>query len=303
MTCDDVRETADSFLCEELLTETNLEILRHLDACPACAAEIAGRRRLRGALRAAFTRAPDLMPRPEFGPRLRQRLRAAADHRSRMMSLRWFAIAAALLLSAGLTGAVLLNRPATAVDALARDAIGDHRQCALKLRAVRTPVPLEEAARRFDDAYRMLLSAPPDEMPTPDGPVHVTERHSCAYGGRRFGHVILEYRGRVVSLLMTALDGAAGSAAIPDAVPQLIGRPANGLSVVSVTGTDHAIVLVGDIDGTELRRLSRIVSAPLVQRLRAAAPCPSSRFRREDGPDELVARPHGTPETCGNVVS
>jgi hypothetical protein len=57
MNCRDVREIADSFLCEELLTETNHEILRHLETCPLCRTEIDARRRLRGALRDAFNRA------------------------------------------------------------------------------------------------------------------------------------------------------------------------------------------------------------------------------------------------------
>ena len=30
-------------------------------------------------------------------------------------------------------------------------------------------MPLEEAARRFDSAYRLLLSAPPDDISTPEG--------------------------------------------------------------------------------------------------------------------------------------
>ena len=49
MNCRDVREVADSFLGEELLTETNHEILRHLENCPTCRTEIDARRRLRGA--------------------------------------------------------------------------------------------------------------------------------------------------------------------------------------------------------------------------------------------------------------
>src|SRR4029450_6326549 len=78
MNCRDVREVADSFLCEELLTETNHEILRHLDTCPSCRAELDARRRLRGALRAAFDRAPDLQPAAGFADRLREQLRPAA---------------------------------------------------------------------------------------------------------------------------------------------------------------------------------------------------------------------------------
>ena len=127
-------------------------------------------------------------------------------------------------------------------------------------------MPLEEAAQQFDNAYRLLLNAPPDDVSTPDGVARVTERHSCAYGARRFGHVIMEYRGRVVSLLMTANNGETGDVG-QDAIPRVIGRPMNGLSVVSVHGTRHAILLVSDLDSAELAQLSRAVSVPLARRL------------------------------------
>jgi hypothetical protein len=44
----------------------------------------------------------------------------------------------------------------------------------------------------------------------------------------------------------------------------------NGLSVVSVTGAHHAILLVSDLDGTELAKLSTAVSVPLARRLEAS---------------------------------
>ena len=268
MNCRDVREIADSFLCEELLTETNHEILRHLDACPLCRTEIDARRRLRGALRDAFNRAPELQPSAEFGNRLRDQLREVSRQSARPWSLsgRWLALAAGVVLAVGLTGVVVMKRSAVPAEALARDAVGDHQNCALKYRLVRRPIPLEEAAQQFDSAYRLLLSAPPDDVPTLDGSVRVTERHSCAYGARRFGHVIMEYHGRVVSLLMTANDGETGIVG-QDAIPHVLGRPMNGLSVVSVNGTHHAILLVSDLASTELTQLSRAVSVPLARRL------------------------------------
>ena len=128
-------------------------------------------------------------------------------------------------------------------------------------------MPLEEAAQEFDSAYRVLLTAPRDDVSTPNGPVHVLERHSCAFGARRFGHVILQYRGRVVSLLMTANAGATGAAEGADAIPHAIGRPVDGLSLVSVNGSRHAVVLVSDLGNAELTQLSKMVSPPLVQRL------------------------------------
>jgi hypothetical protein len=271
MNCRDVRELADSFLCEELLTETNHEILRHLDTCPSCRAELDGRRRLRATLRAAFDRAPALQPQAEFAHRLRERLREAEAHDQRSWTLprRWMALAAGVLLAAGLAAVVLLNRSTTSAEHLAQDAIGDHQNCALKFRLVRTPIPLEEAARRFDSAYRLLLKAPPDDFSAPGGPARVVDRHSCAYGTRRFGHVVMQYRGHVVSLLMTANDRPDGAAEVVDAIPHLIGHPMNGLSVVSVNGSHHEIMLVSDLGEADLTNLSTAISVPLAHRLEA----------------------------------
>jgi hypothetical protein len=191
---------------------------------------------------------------------------AVKKHRSWTLSSRWLALAAGLVLAVGVTAAALFNRPTAPAEALARDAIGDHSNCAVKYRLVRRPVPLEDAAQRFDSAYRLLLDAPPDDIPTPDGPARVVERHSCEYGAHRFGHVILQYRGRVVSLLVTANDRATG-AAESEAIPHVIGRPMGGFSVVSVNGTRHAVMLVSDLDRNELTQLAGIVSLPLAQRL------------------------------------
>ena len=267
MNCRDVRDMADSFLCEELLTETNHEILRHLETCPPCRTELGQRRRLRSTLRAAFERAPELQPSGAFTVRLRDRLRetSLAPPRSRALSRRWFALAAGIVLAIGVAGATFVKRPPAPTDALARDAVGDHQNCALKYRLVRMPVPLEEAAQRFDSAYRLLLDAPPDQLSTPGGLLRVNERHSCAFGSRRFGHVVMEYHGRVVSLLMTANDDAARGAD-RDAIPHVIGRPMNGLSVVSIDGAHHAILLVSDLSSTELAQVARAVSMPLAQR-------------------------------------
>ena len=183
--------------------------------------------------------------------------------------MQWLALAAGVLLAAGLTAAVVLNRSIAPTDALARDAVGDHRNCALNFRLVKKPVSLEEAAERFDPAFRMLVSAPPDNIPTSDGAAHVLERHSCEYDGRRFGHVVMQYRGRVVSLLLTSNDVTTGGANTVDAISHSIGHPMKGISVVSVSGAHHAVLLVGDLGAAELTQLAAAVSVPLVHRIDA----------------------------------
>src|SRR6476619_3396383 len=98
MICHDVRETAESFLRDELLLETNHKILQHLDTCLSCRTEIDARRRLRGALRGAYDRAPELQPRAGFTERLRaQMLEAPVRSRTWMPSPRWLAVAASVV--------------------------------------------------------------------------------------------------------------------------------------------------------------------------------------------------------------
>ena len=101
MECRDVREMADSFLAEELLTETNHEILRHLDTCPVCREDLAARRVLRAAVQRAFHNAHALDSSPEFMVRLRTTLQEAARQVPARRGIRfqaWWALAATVLL-------------------------------------------------------------------------------------------------------------------------------------------------------------------------------------------------------------
>ena len=211
MECRDVRELADSFLSEEFLTETNHEMLRHLETCPGCRAELTTRRTIRASVRRAFERTPDLDPSPEFLAQLRTTLEQTAHTAPAGRGLRrqgWWGLAAMVLLAIALGLAFRGRGWITATGALARAAVGDHRNCALQFHLAEKPISLEEAAQRFDAAYRVLQRLPPTDVTTAGGLAHVIERHSCVYGGRRFAHIVLEYRGAHVSLLMTGVDGS-----------------------------------------------------------------------------------------------
>src|SRR6185437_7169429 len=103
MECRDVRELADSFLAEELLTETSHELLRHLDTCPVCRADLDARRTVREGVQRAFQRAPGLAPSPEFVSQLRGKLQDASGKgaaRRHAMFRGWWALAATVLLAA-----------------------------------------------------------------------------------------------------------------------------------------------------------------------------------------------------------
>jgi hypothetical protein len=272
MECRDVREMADSFLAEELLTETNHEILRHLETCPVCRADLAGRRALRDGLRRAFQRTPELGPSAEFIARLQTDLRNAhhAPARRGAGFPRWWALAATVLLVVALGLAYRGRNQIAAAGALARAAVGDHRNCALQFRLTEKPISLDEAASRYGSMYRVLERVPPDDVMTAAGPAHVLERHSCVYGGRRFAHVVFKYRGELVSLLVTAYEAGSRQTLPGDALPHVtaVGR-IDDMSVVSFPTSHQMVFLAGDVAQTDLSKLAEVVAAPLSRGLSA----------------------------------
>ena len=257
MQCRDVRELADSFLAEELSTETNHGLLGHLASCPACREDVEGRRALKAAVQRGFRAATGLAPTPEYLAGLRTRLEAAhaSVPASTWAAWRVWALAAVLVLATA-ASLVLLHRGAV-ID-LARAAVGDHRNCALEFKLAEAPIPLEEAARRYGVPYRVLETVPSPEVQTTSGRARVVARHSCVYLGRRFAHVVFEYRGTLVSLLVT---DRRGFARLP--VPGSLPASADGMPVVSFETSRHVAFVTGDIGEADLRALADAVSEPL----------------------------------------
>jgi anti-sigma factor RsiW len=271
MECRDVREMADSFLAEELLTETNHEMLRHLETCPVCRADLAARRALREGVRRAFQRASDLEPRPEFLTQLRASLQHAAHQVPARRGIRfrgWWALAATVLLAVALGLAYRGRDWITATGALTRAAVGDHRNCALQFRLAEQPIPLEEAAHRYGPAYRVLEKLPPNDVMTAVGLAHVLERHACVYGGRRFAHIVFEYRGERVSLLVTAAEAGVHLALPGEALPHVTsaGR-IDDMSVVSFRASGQMVFFAGDVAQADLMTLAKAVAEPLYREL------------------------------------
>ncbi len=256
MQCRDVRELADSFLTEQLLVETTHELVRHLETCPDCRADIADRRALRARLRTALAGAGDLQPRPEFAAELEATLRPSRSGVSRRSVLQsWWALAAGVVLAAGGGLFVRDARSRSRLLAMAREAAGDHQNCAVKFALAEPPIPLEEAARRYGAPYGALATF---EVPALDSPVETLARHSCVYGGRRFGHVVLRFRGAVVSLLVT--EGA------PPTTAELE-SPDGGPAVASFPAGRFVAFVVADLDGPRVLRLAQALADPLSRQL------------------------------------
>ena len=93
MQCRNARELLDSFLGEDLLVETNHELLHHIGECPDCRAELAGRRHLRETLQHAFNSSDALRPRAGFAADVSARVRNAGKRSSRVKSVLYALVA------------------------------------------------------------------------------------------------------------------------------------------------------------------------------------------------------------------
>jgi anti-sigma factor RsiW len=261
MHCRDVRELLDAYLGDQLLVETTNDVVRHLETCLSCRGELEGRRALRDRLQSAFGGAVDLAPTPDFLKSIDARLRIEASslmtRRSWLRS--WGAAAAAIVtaISGGLFARSAARRSRLAQ--LARNAAGDHQNCAIKFNLSERPISLEEAARRYDPAFASFttLTAPTG---LPNGPVDLLERHSCVYEGRRFAHVVFRYSGHIVSLLVTGGTESIGSS------PEML--PTDGvLQVASFAAGRHLAFVVSDLSADDTSRFADAMVGPVAQRL------------------------------------
>ena len=253
MTCRDARELADSFLSDQLLVETMHEIVRHLETCPTCREEFEARRLLRMRLQTAIDTAPTFAPRAEFVSGLTARLKPVEITGS-MTRRAWLetTLAAAAGLVA-LVGGGLFARLAwrhSRIGTLAASAAGDHQNCAIKFNLRERPIPLEEAAKRFDPAYAQLMS-----ISTPSGST-VLDRHSCVFEGRRFGHVVFRYHDRIVSLLVTSGDGSGKTD------PTIV-QTGSTVSVATFDVGAHSVFVVSDLPASETLTLAQVLSDPV----------------------------------------
>jgi anti-sigma factor RsiW len=270
MNCRDVRELADSFLSEELLTETNHDILRHVESCVWCRSEIATRRKVRASLRGAFDRAAALQPPDELTDLIRERLRESTSPPRASRPLRtmrwWAALAASAIAAVGVSASLWSSGWLTVAGRLARVAAADHRYCALESHFPRTRIPLEQAVT-YGAAYRVLANAPPEHVEVPGGAAKVIERHSCVFRGRRFAHIELRYHGALVSLLV-ASDAAVREPVASSDTPTILSEwRVDSLSVLSWPASGHTVFLVGDLAPADLRVLATSLAHVLTPQL------------------------------------
>jgi anti-sigma factor (TIGR02949 family) len=228
--CEKIRKYLDAYVSNELLVETNHEVLRHIEGCPACAAEVDMRVRLRSRLKAAVN--AQCVP-PELPVRIREQLRTGRQEsvaRLRWLGAGWprwaVATAGALVVSAGLWvnhstdrlpalsdrlgQNTYISRVSANLAAILKVGLGDHMHCAIFRKYPKDPPPVEKMEADLGPAYAGLL--PVVRAAVPEG-YKVIMAHQCGYAGRKFVHLTLEKDGGLLSLVVArkqtgeSLDG------------------------------------------------------------------------------------------------
>lgn len=230
--CKKIRSYLDSYLNDELLVETNHEVLRHMENCADCARALEDRTRVKSLLQQAVRR--DVAP-----AALRERIAHDISNRKSLTAawsfnggLGWAVAAAALVLMIIGSWAVIhslnsrtLRSQEVALNQSAqilRIGLNDHINCAIVHEQANRRFTPEKMVERLGADYAGLL--PVVKEKAPEG-YEVVIAHKCHVDKREFVHMILKNDEKVFSLVITKKNGEAFPESAALAVSRAAGAP------------------------------------------------------------------------------
>lgn len=224
MKCKDFQEIIDSYLSDELLTETNHDVLRHMENCRDCREVIEARRAVRTQLRSAVMKAPQFQIGKNFTHNLRTQLRHEALENQTKAATSWFSLGSLLPVAAGLLlvftfGFILFSgfdtpevvnsdlHPHTtkefASDHVVNVAFGDHQYCAVELNP-KEPVKLSATPAKYEKAEEIVLPVLKSNLENSK----LKKSHTCEYNGTKFTHLVVEKDEEILSVMLTDKEKA-----------------------------------------------------------------------------------------------
>lgn len=277
MQCRDFREVIDSFLSDELLVETNHEVLRHLETCAECRNELTMRRELRIQLREAVKSDAKFQMRDEFAVALKAKLKETSSRKNQsVFALRnptsLLAIAASLILFISVSGIVLWQffdktSPTDFVrlaEQMRHYAVGDHKNCAIQHGLKEDPISLEKAAIKYDKAYKDIDKAVMKSFPNGKGEVELLGAHACIFEGQKFAHVVLRYQNKVVSVLVTGRGNK--DIAVND-TQAISCNSFEGYQISCFETKSHSVYIVSDLTEQDNLTIARQLQTSVVTHL------------------------------------
>ncbi|HVE15850.1 MAG TPA: zf-HC2 domain-containing protein [Chthoniobacterales bacterium] len=212
--CERTRKYLDSYISNELLIETNHEVLRHLEHCPTCSTEAATRQQLRARLKSAVRTQP--VP-AELSALVRERIRAEEFRKSSSWAwMRWPMAAAASVALCTLLyveyrpehlpaigdrpgQTAYIQKISATIATVLKVGLGDHLHCSVFRKKSASVPTVAEMEKELGPEYKGLL--PAMRAAAPEG-YTVILAHHCSYLKRNFVHLTLEKDGRLMSLVI-----------------------------------------------------------------------------------------------------
>lgn len=278
LACRNALQSLDRYMDNQLDPTAAAVVLRHVEACPACAQELELRRHLRNRLRAAVS---NEAPNPYLGARVLANLRREQTTPPWIQRSGWLgAAAAALLLTFGVaiayqlghlrfTGAsqdAFVESIIQRVSLTMRPGLMDHVHCGVFRKYPKDAPSPDSVAAHLAPEYRELVSLVSARAPSD---FRVMMAHECGFRGRRFVHVVLRSDSRLMSLILTKKrpgeafrDGDLPPVAREGGV-NLYAASAQRFQIAAFESRDHLAYLVSDLPQGEHRQIMIALVAPV----------------------------------------
>ncbi|MGA2739467.1 MAG: zf-HC2 domain-containing protein [Bryobacteraceae bacterium] len=264
--CETTRGHLDAYLSRELPEETRLEVQRHLEICPQCAAELETRARVRTQLQAAVRATPVPV---HLEAKIRRAVRRT-ENAPRPRTGLW-AVAAAALVIVCVALVNWLRIESNPEEAILRKTSGrlavvlnvglrDHLHCAVFRKYSKQPEAARQMAADLGPGFADLAPLLQAKL---TGDFRIVQAHHCDAGGRRYTHFIITGGGKIVSLVLTRrrpnerLTGGIHQAGV------------DRFQVVGFESHDYLAYVISDLDAQQNLQLAANL-APTVREYLAA---------------------------------
>ena len=224
--CQKALARLDSYIDNELITESNIELTDHFQRCTACTREADERRNVRERLRTAVR---EVKVPAGLEARVRDRLRQTREAPAKKLHL--MAIAAAVVVCLG----SWLGYQHTRLLGVLRVGLGDHVHCAVIGKGwTQAEGKVENLPTRFQGLIPIVREHMAHDLP-------LVLAHECRYEGRQFVHLTFRNDRSLVSLVIAhKQDGEALGRGMHAA-------GASGFQVAAFESRDFLVFTVSDL--------------------------------------------------------
>ncbi len=258
MSCREFSEIADSYLSDELLVETNHDLIHHLEQCRDCRGELNIRRQVRTKLRLAIINAEESTINSFFASNLKANLREQAKQKT-LFSFRNLIFAPASFATIFLIvfGFFIYQNSSQNLamwQKLSDEALETHKECAIEHKEEWLKNASVNSADKINFKEQILT---PLKVKYNEN-IDLMDMHECYFHGKKYRHYVLKSGEHVVSYLQNETDNA-----IPTKLDanndKILSQPREKFQLASFNGKMNPIFIISDMTEAENLNLARMI--------------------------------------------